>query len=74
MVKLVLKNGKELSYDEVEDKVYVDGRPNVSWTPAFIPNGDDEPTFFGFVNKAEGKCYDIFGGVSKISNEDDLKL
>lgn len=74
MINLKLKNGKELSYSEEEDKVYLDGKYDKDWVAAFVPNGDDEPSFFGFTNLKEGKCYDIFGGVSNVIQEDNLKL
>lgn len=74
MIDLRLKNGTLLQYDEAADRVLVDGKVTNDWLPSFIPNGNDEPDFFGFVSKKENKCYNIYGGISNITEEDSIKL
>lgn len=76
MIELVIKGGKKIQYDDTTDTIYVNGvkDANKSWSPSYIPNGDDEPTFFGFVDKIHGICYDVYGHESKITDEDKIKL
>lgn len=74
MAELKLKNGQVLRYDEITDKVTLDGKLTTTYEASFIPNGNDEPTFFGFVHKLQHKCYDIYGGVHDIVDEDKIKL
>jgi hypothetical protein len=72
MIDLRIKSGELLQYDETEDKVYLNGKVTGSWSPVFVPNGQEEPTFFGFTDNK--KCYSIYGTVSDISNEDSITL
>jgi len=74
MIELTIKSGELLQYNESEDKVYVNGKESKEWSPTFIPNGNDEPTFFGFTNKTQKKCYNIYGVVSNIHDEDSITL
>jgi hypothetical protein len=74
MIDLRIKSGELLQYNESEDKVYVDGKETKEWSPTFVPNGNDEPSFFGFVNHKQKKCYDIYGGITNIHDEYSITL
>lgn len=74
MVEFKLKDGRLINYDEDRNEIRVNGKLNKDWHPSFIPNGDDEPVLFGFVNLREGKCYDLYGGITNIVEEDSIKI
>lgn len=74
MIELKLKTGASLTYDEEKGVVLVDGKPNRDWKPAFVPSGEDEPDFFGFINTLQGKLYDVYGNISNVSREDNITL
>lgn len=74
MIDLRIKSGDLLQYDESEDKVLLNGKPTKDWSPVFIPNGQEEPTFFGFSDNNKKKCYSIYGTVSDIHDEDSITL
>lgn len=63
-----------VTYDESNNTVYEDGRPSGKYKPTFIPNGDNEPDFFGVVDTTSNKVYSINGKTLPIANEDDITL
>lgn len=74
---LKLKSGGtvEASYDNNSNVITIDGRKSDEFEPAFIPSGEkDAVDFFGWVEKKTQTCYDIYGGQSLITNENDIKI
>jgi len=61
-----------LSYDPSKG-VLKDGEPTKDFHPAFIGNPDG-PEFFGYESPDHKVLYDIYGGVSNIISENDIKL
>lgn len=74
MIELKLKDGRLLQYNEDSGAVMVEGKEDKDWHPAFLQCGSDEPDFFGFIDLKHKKCYDIYGNISDIKDEDDIKL
>lgn len=74
MITLKTKNGLTLEYDQEKEIVLVNGKPNKNWKPSFIPSGEDEPDFFGWVDMTYHKLYDVYGNVSNVVDEDSITL
>jgi hypothetical protein len=62
MIKLTIKNGTTLTYDEGKDVISVKGVLNKSWRSVFILV-DGSPNLFGFMNMSYSTIYDIYGGI-----------
>lgn len=73
MVYSVTIRGREVTYDDQKDKVYENGNLTYEFKPVFIPNGEDEPSFFGFKDMGN-TVYDIYGNQSEITDADKIKL
>lgn len=74
MIEVKLNEKESAIYDEDNNVVLINGKPNQNWKPTFVENGNDEPTFFGVIDLKNQKCYNIYGNVSKVSQEDGIKL
>jgi len=74
MIELKINDKVILSYDEEVNKVLLNNKVTKDYKAVFIPNGDDEPDFFGFLNLRTNQVHDIYGNKSKISTDKDIKL
>lgn len=67
-------DGINVDYIEASGKVMENGVESKRFKPSFIPNGDNDPDFFGFVDTKTNLHYDTKGHVNKISSESEIKL
>lgn len=70
MTELKLKSGVTLSYDPKTNKISENGKPTTKYEPVFVPAGNDDPDFFGFLEKNTQKVFDVYGNESKLSKYD----
>lgn len=74
MIELILKDSTKLSYNTETNEVKENGKISRRYSPVFIPSGDDDPDFFGFLNSSTNVVHDIHGNESKLASEKDIKL
>jgi len=70
-------NGIDLSYDEVENKISINGKEDKHdlFSPSFVDNGEGkDPTFIGFVDNKSGKFISLSGKEFKTIKPDEIKL
>lgn len=63
-----------VEYNDATGDITANGKKTDRFKPTFIPNGSDEPDFFGIVDSRTYTSYDIFGNKSKISQESQIKI
>jgi len=63
-----------LSYDSKKDVVLRNEVEDPNYSPVFVPNGDNSPDFFGYLDKKTNKVHDIYHGVSNIVDENKISL
>lgn len=75
-MKLVKYKSTELFYDEVDGSVYVNGNKDTSglFSPSFIDNGDDKPTFIGFIDNNTRTFISLTGKSLGIIESDKVEI
>lgn len=63
-----------VEYNDSTGDTTANGKKTDRFKPMFIPNGNEEPDFFGVVDLRTSITYDIFGNKSKISQESQIKI
>lgn len=74
MNELTISSGITLSYQEEEQIILVNGKPNSKWQPVYLSAGNDEPDFYGYYSLENNLIYDILDEVIEVTNQAEIRI